>query len=349
MAALQLAFLNVGQGDTTIIYDLDTRDAVVVDCVNPLPVLEFLKTKGLSRLRALIVTHAHLDHYAGTVSLLENCEQQGISWDTFIFRWEDVRRYPSLLNDADGHSGAIDGMKRDASLRTLLKWAKRPEIKKKHAQPHDLPRNVRILDALTFLHPEHRDWQELFDTSSLNNLSVVIRVSDGASALLAGDIEPEGWRHLSANHPQLLTNAILKFPHHGVWRNGNIAELLDQVAPEIVIISVGMSNAYQHPSKDVFAELRKRPSIRLLCTQATPQCSDRLREVREKILTAIERAGSSELLGSDRREGGCPCAGTVLIELGDKAKVLSPSLQLHITEIIQPFLEKHQCILPSLT
>src|SRR3989304_8725754 len=184
MAALQLAFLNVGQGDTTIIYDLDTRDAVVVDCVNPLPVLEFLKTKGLSRLRALIVTHAHLDHYAGTVSLLENCEQQGISWDTFIFRWEDVRRYPSLLNDADGHSGAIDGMKRDASLRTLLKWAKRPEIKKKHAQPHDLPRNVRILDALTFLHPEHRDWQELFDTSSLNNLSVVIRVSDGASALL---------------------------------------------------------------------------------------------------------------------------------------------------------------------
>ena len=131
MSALQLAFLNVGQGDTTIIYDLDLKEAVVVDCVNPIPVFEFLEAKEINRLRALVVTHPHDDHYVGAVKLLDSCELRGITWDACIFRWDkDVARLPELLDDGDGHSKAISDRRRKAS-----------------------------------------HYQELFETRSLNNLS----------------------------------------------------------------------------------------------------------------------------------------------------------------------------------
>ena len=343
MSALQLAFLNVGQGDTTIIYDPDSSEAVVVDCVNPIPVFEFLEANGINRLRALILTHAHADHYLGVADLLDNCERRGIHWDIFIFRWEDSRKIPSLLTDRDGHSEMVGKKRLIDHYRTLTEWARRPEVKRRHIQHTNLPRDARILRALDFLHPEHQDWQELFDTGNLNNLSIVIRVSDGASALLTGDIEPEGWKFLCDNHPGSLPNAVLKFPHHGVWRNGDVSELLTKVSPQFVIVSVGTANTYGHPSTEVFAEVGKYRDIRLLCTQATPQCCKGIGDVRDKILKTLERGSSIAASPSNRIGSGCPCAGTVIVELGESAKVISPSLEMHVSQIIVPYMNSYRC------
>jgi competence protein ComEC len=240
MGALRLAFLNIGQGDTIIIYDPDSKEAVVVDCVNFLSVFEFFEAKGLNRLRALILTHPHSDHFLGAVGLLNSCERRGITLDACIFRWDkDFLRMPEFLSDSDSHSEAVSDKKRSKSnYQALISWATQPINKRKHIEPFQLPKDSRILNALKFLHPEHADIQELFETRNLNNLSYVIQVSDSSSALLTGDIEPAGWTFLRNNYPGLLANTILKFPHHGVWRSGDVAQLLEEVNPQIVVISV---------------------------------------------------------------------------------------------------------------
>ena len=133
MGALQIAFLDVGQGDTIIVYDPDTKEAVVVDCVDFVPVLEFFKVKSISRLRALILTHIHADHFLGAVSLLTNCEKHGISWEACIFRWDkDFRKMPEQLGDSDNHSDMVSGKeRRKSNYEVLVAWATQPANKKK--------------------------------------------------------------------------------------------------------------------------------------------------------------------------------------------------------------------------
>jgi hypothetical protein len=82
-----------------------------------------------------------------------------------------------------------------------------PINKKRHIEPHDLPKDSRLTNSLTFCHPKYRDIDELLKTGSLNNLSYVIQIKDGVSALLTGDIEPAGWQYFVSNHPNEVANS----------------------------------------------------------------------------------------------------------------------------------------------
>ncbi len=345
MSSIQVAFLNVGQGDTIIVFDPDFNEAIVVDCLETIPVFDFLDEFKIKRIRALIITHTHTDHYQGAVALLENCASRGIEWDALIFRWDrDYRKMPNLLSDIDHHSDMVTSNDRRRGVyETLLDFVDIDENSEKHKDWHELPNDTHLLQCVTFLHPKHKDQHKLFKTGSLNNLSYVLRIEDKSSVLLTGDIEPAGWDILKKNHPNSLKNSVLKFPHHGVWRNADVAHLLDEVNPEIVVISVGTENTYGHPSTNVLAELGKRGEIRLLCTQATSSCSNKLETSRQEILELLKE-GSPFLNDLNGNSTGCPCAGSVVIELGNKAKVLWPSTEFHIKSIIKKYMPTHQCL-----
>ena len=45
---------------------------------------------------------------------------------------------------------------------------------------------------------------------------------------------------------------------------------------------------------------------------------------------------------------GCPCAGTVIIELGEKARVLEPEISFHREIVIKPHYKVHHAILKVL-
>lgn len=260
-------------------------------------------------------------------------------------RWDKAfGRIPSILVDADRHPAMLgDDRVQKSALTKLYAWSRQSENKKKHIEPHQLAKVQRITQSLDFLHPLHPDVQELFETGNLNNLSYVIKVSDGESALLAGDIEPAGWEFLRANH-QNLQSEILKFPHHGgAWDGQSVANLLDEVKPQFVIISVGTRNAYNHPSDAVFTEIRQHPKTRLLCTEATPKCGQDLDIQTKEILSLVKKRNKLGALISQRARG-CPCAGTIIVELGDEAKVIDPDILFHQHQIIRSHLTTPQCI-----
>jgi competence protein ComEC len=342
-----LAFLNVGQGDTIVVSNPRTSEAIVVDCLNPIAVLDFLLSEGVDRVRAVVVTHLHIDHYQGLVTFLEGCQSRGIVWDTLYLNWiNGARQLKHLLDDSDQHSQAIEDnhdlqhRKKMDTFKTLTSWARRAG--------QGRVKRPELLDGfnmsgikLEFLHPLYNDAGDL-ELIGLNNVSVVLRVStEGVSALLTGDLEPLGWDVLGENTPELSCN-VLKFPHHGAWKRDDVNALLDSVNPEIVVMSVGTAGqAYGHPNAHVFDALKCRAGIKVLCTQATSQCVSDPTKVEEQVNAVLSDVnGRFNGLAISK---GCPCASTVVIDLNnDGVRIIHPPLDVH-DRIITEFFPNAQC------
>jgi hypothetical protein len=117
--------------------------------------------------------------------------------------------------------------------------------------------------------------------------------SDSWSILLAADVQLMGASCMMHRHRSDLTKVranVLKFPHHGAWPTNypavtkfedvpkrTMAEFLDAVDPQYVILSVGYGNPHGHVLQDVFDALEALKAKtgrlrRILCTQITDTC-----------------------------------------------------------------------------
>ncbi len=354
---VKIAFLDVGQADTIIVSCSDTHEAIIVDCVNADAVMDYLEQEQIIYLRGVIVTHLHADHYAGVADLLNNYGlvpniQEG--GRLALNEFPNLRSPHKLSLDRDGHSASYEqpsvGAKRLApsSLAKLALWSKQNlsscvEIKEDGQRTHP-PFVGTLAQNIQLLHPHHVNYSEL-KSIGLNNTSTVLRVKgSNSSALLTGDIEPDGWQYLQENHLGLQCD-VLKFPHHGgAWDEVDTNILLDHLQPSVVVISVGTDNSYGHPSSGVFTALHKRCDIRLLCTEATEQCQHLVQSERSSVIHQLElqsKKSNNEFIPMKKQS--CPCAGTVIIELGDKANVLQPEIRFHHETIIKPHFKRHKC------
>ena len=90
-------------------------------------------------------------------------------------------------------------------------------------------------------------------SSDANNNSLALLVSLGEiSFLLMGDLEEAG-REKAGTFPHA---TILKMAHHGS-RNGVDRALLDEVDPEVAILTYGRENPYGHPHAETLALLEE--------------------------------------------------------------------------------------------
>lgn len=350
---IKIAFLEVGQGDTIVISCPSTHEAVVVDCVDADAVLDYFKAEQIMYLRGLIITHLHADHYSGVSSLLDSYylvpglqECEVVVFNEIL----DKRNLDKLILDSDNHGG---GTKRSLKtfLRNLQEWLKRGEQEQGKVRCASLKIERRPLSidgtlarSLELVHPRMSDLLGL-DPEGMNNTSGVLRITGpGSSALLTGDLEPKGWLQLQANQSELRCD-VLKFPHHGgAWRELDANNLLDNVKPSIVVISVGTDGKkYNHPNPEVFTALHKRPHIHLLCTQATNQCQVSVLDKQNTVIDQFKAHADKNGRQFIRSNRGCPCAGTVIIELGNEARVIQPEIQFHRESIIKPHFWDHQC------
>jgi beta-lactamase superfamily II metal-dependent hydrolase len=351
---IRIAFLDVGQADTIVISCPDTREAVVVDCVDADAVLDYLEAERITHLRGVIITHLHADHFSGVTSLLENYhrvaglqECEVVAFNEII----DTKNIDKLIRDPDNHD---EGTNRSVvtSLRNLLRWCKQDELEGKQrcanlkVERRSLPFEGTMARSLHLMHPYLSDFLSM-ETRGLNNVSGVLHITGpGSSALLTGDLEPEGWQLLKRNHPQLHSD-VLKFPHHGAWKDSHVDALLDSIQPSIVIISVGSEGhkKYKHPNAHVFEALSARPDIHLLCTQATDQCQEHVQQKRVTVMSLLKAQAdksSFPIIGSKQ---GCPCAGTIIIELGQEVRIIQPEIKFHRETIIKPNFKRRKCVI----
>lgn len=350
---IRIAFLDVGQADTIVISSPDTREAVVVDCADADAVLDYLEAEEITYLRGVIITHLHADHFRGVISLLENYYRiSGLqACEVVVFNEIlDKRNFDKLIRDPDNHDG---GTKHATVtfLRNLLSWCKQGQLEGKErcanlkVEKRPLGIDGILAKRLHLIHPHLSDLLGL-ETRGLNNVSGVLHIAGfGSSALLTGDLEPDGWQLLKSNHPKLHSD-VLKFPHHGAWKDRDVDSLLDSIKPSIVIISVGSEayNKYKHPNAHVFDALAARPSIRVLCTQATDQCHEHVQQKKDSVMNQLKAQADKSgfpVIGSKR---GCPCAGTIIVELGQEACVIQPESRFHREIIIKPNFKTPKCI-----
>ncbi|MFZ1289168.1 MAG: DNA internalization-related competence protein ComEC/Rec2 [Melioribacteraceae bacterium] len=110
------------------------------------------------------------------------------------------------------------------------------------------------------------------DTTKLNLLSLssndnsgIVKINYGkTSFLFVGDAELEMEKFLIENYSDKLKSDVLKIGHHGS-RYSTSDDFLEIVNPKIGIISAGIMNRFNHPTKKVLEKLNKR-KIQILRT-----------------------------------------------------------------------------------
>ena len=218
---LTVRFLDVGQGDATLIQHPDGT-AVLFDGGPPEGgVTRLLRRAGVRRLAVVVATHASRDHHGGLADVLA--------------------RYPVglLLDGGDGSPDPAFQAVRDEAARRGVRIV--PAL-----APMTLPAgglSIRVLSP-----PPRSPGPPPEDP---NPRAVVALVSSGAfDLLLSADAESEALLPL-----ELPDVEAMKVPHHGS-SDPRLPAVLDELRPQIAAIEVG-PNTYGHPTPSTLTALER--------------------------------------------------------------------------------------------
>ncbi|MCD7784046.1 MAG: MBL fold metallo-hydrolase [Oscillospiraceae bacterium] len=219
-------FINVGQGDCELII-ADDGTTMLIDAGESEygdTVVAYLSELSITKLDYVVGTHPHSDHIGGLRKVIASDIEIGE-----VIMPELPDEYVPTTNAYEKLLDAIDekGCPLYAAESTTIDFGS---------------------GTLTITVPD-------YDSSNLNNYSLVIRFDcNGSSFLFTGDIE-------KAIETQLVENGVdvdvdvLKVPHHGSSTSSSYA-FLDAVTPEYCVIECG-DNSYNHPNSDVVTRLEQ--------------------------------------------------------------------------------------------
>lgn len=262
---ITVAFLNVGQGDSTVIILPDEKSAHVIDCPSnkALTTLTYLEDRGIQILDVIFVTHTDLDHIGGIPRLIEDFpEVISVAWNIDRSRITKIKHKMILQHLLTLHRE-----------RSLIRFEPRAE------SGDTTTRFERQSVLMEVLHPTSNELDSFRLANDVNNASIVLMLSfAGKKVLFPGDLMMLGWQNLLRRDVNLAAN-VLKFPHHGAWfdskKEYSLENVLDRVSPKLAIISASTNNQYGHPKLETVGLLRQK-GVQILCTQATSRCWENL-------------------------------------------------------------------------
>ncbi|MBW2663436.1 MAG: MBL fold metallo-hydrolase [Deltaproteobacteria bacterium] len=241
-------FVDVGQGDATIIHNLSDMHSVLVDAGIPNPVLSVLKQHA--ELEAIFITHWDKDHIGGmpaVINWIKDQRQKAVK--VFVNRQfpssNISKRLRKTLDEALGNGTIIHSM-----------------------AYKDFPKQVKLIGGTFFiLWPFHEIGLLYPDDRNLD--SVILRFEmEKFSLLLGSDAKGDVWPQLDRT---ALKADIFRYPHHGgkLYKNKDdwsADELISKVNPDWVVVSVGKNNPHRHPSEEFRQAKSKYPTIQFLDT-----------------------------------------------------------------------------------
>ena len=222
--AVRIVVLDVGQGLAVfvatarhaLVYDTGPRFNDTVDAGGRI-VVPFLRAAGVTRLDALVVSHADSDHAGGTLSIV--------------------------------HALAVTQLFSSVSADHPLIAAAAPRTRAVRCEAGSRWEWDGVV--FTLLHPLRANYDEPLRKS--NDLSCVLRIEAAhGSALLTGDIEAVTESELVERGPRALAADVLVVPHHGS-RTSSTPAFVAAVAPRIAIIAAGYRNRFGHPRGEIVA------------------------------------------------------------------------------------------------
>ena len=240
LADLQVYFLDVGQGDSTLV--ICDGESMIIDG-GPSSASEFLyafirDTLKLEHMDYVISTHPHEDHVGGL-------------------------------------SAVLNAVPVDLILSPLTEWnSKKFESMKSLASKQGAPiivpdegDTLRLGGAtVTVLHC----WPEAGTYTTTNDTSIVVRIDYGeTSIIVTGDAEYTS-EYMMIDSGLPLKADVLRVGHHGSYTS-TTQEFLEAVGPQYAVISCGKGNDYGHPHQ---VTLNKLAGIELYRTdlQGTVLC-----------------------------------------------------------------------------
>ena len=221
---MKVTFLDVGQGDCTIVQTEGHN--MVIDAGNNdqgESVVSYLLENGIDTLDYLILTHPDADHIGGADDVLENIDVQMVLM-------------PDVTNDTITYLEVVDDIK---EFNIQIVYPRVGEI-------------FTLGDAeFTVLCPD----EELVDQSDLNSSSVGIKLNHGINSfVMCGDAEEKSEKTMAKHFGSELECDVLKCGHHGS-STATSDEFLKATDPTWAVISCGVDNQYGHPHWETIEKL----------------------------------------------------------------------------------------------
>ena len=213
---LRVYCLDVGQGDSILITN-NNKTMLIDASTNEMGsrVVKYLNDLGIKKIDYLVGTHPHEDHIGGLDNVIKNFDIGTIYM-------------PNVVATTKTFEEVIDAIS-----------AKKLKVT-----------SPKTGDKFTVGNAECEVMSIRNDKDDYNNCSIVIKMDfNNVCYLFTGDAEESvessrKWPHID----------VLKVGHHGS-NTSSSKNFLEQIKPEVALISVGQGNTYGHPTQATLKRL----------------------------------------------------------------------------------------------
>lgn len=221
---LKIYFIDVGQGDSTLIVTPKNKKILIDGGEGKTNVLfQYLLDRRINKIDYIIISHFDSDHCNGLIEIIEKMRVENIVMSKQSKEREEYKK--------------------------ILEIIKQKNIKVSSVKAEDkiiIEKNLYT----KILNPA-----EKFEFQDLNNNAIVAKlVYKNFSMLFTGDIE-KAEENLAKKYKNELKSTILKVAHHGS-KTSTSEEFLKYVEPQIALIGVGENNKFGHPNQITIEKLK---------------------------------------------------------------------------------------------